>query len=428
MQPLDLNVRQLGPLRFDSPLYQLQQQQGGRYHFTSEDQRVPLEITAGSGPSFEKAGPRRRIFFDPTRTNAAIVTCGGLCPGLNDVVRGLVLELYYWYGVRTVMGIRYGYGGLAAEPILPPRELTPEDVADIHQDGGSMLGNSRARVEASEMVDTLERLQVRILFCIGGDGTLRGAHAIAGEVARRGLPISIVGIPKTIDNDIELVFRSFGFETAVGEAVRVLNAAHNEARGAPNGIGLVKLMGRESGFIAAKASIASGDVNYCLVPEIPFFLEGRQGLLAHLRRRLRERRHAVIAVAEGAGRHLIGADAGVRPAGTAERTDVGLFLRDSITEAFGRWGEPVHVKYFDPSYLIRSVAANSNDSTFCSDLARRAVHAAMAGRTDMMVGLWHGVFTHVPLAAVVGRRKKIDPDGNLWLGVISTTGQPCRWV
>ncbi len=430
MQSDQLLVTRLGECQIESPL--LSAGSGHASKYINEDRRVLMDpttapVTGREGLSFELAGPRRRIFFEPGRVRAAILTAGGLCPGINDVIRALVMELNFGYGVREVLGVRYGYLGLTAQTPWPMQPLTPQDVDSIHNIGGTILGSSRGRQDVAEMVDMLARQEIDMLFCVGGDGTIRGAHELAGEIARRGLPIAIVCIPKTIDNDIDLVFRSFGFQTAVAEATRVIGCAHIEAKGAPAGVGLVRLMGRESGAIAAYATLASGDANYCLVPELPFPLEGPQGLLEHLRERLRRRRHAVIAVAEGAGQHLVGAGEERDDSGNIRHKDIGTWLKRRLEQAFAQWGDPINVKYFDPSYIIRSVPANAADSIFCSDLARYAVHGAMAGRTDMMVGLWHGIFTHVPLGVVAGRRKSIDPKGNLWRSVLATTGQPPHW-
>ncbi|HOE96018.1 MAG TPA: ATP-dependent 6-phosphofructokinase [Candidatus Sumerlaeota bacterium] len=426
-----LAVTTLGEPRLDSPLRARDEGDGAVFHFVDEAARVPLEPRAAAAQagqaSFEQAGPRERIYFDPARTRAAILTAGGLCPGLNDVIRALVLHLHYWYGVHDVLGVPYGYDGLLPGNETPPRPLTLQAVSDIHTKGGSELGSARTPPDPEAWVDTLQALGVNVLFSIGGDGTLKGLHAISEEARRRGMALAAIGIPKTIDNDIPLVYRSFGFQTAVEEADRVLDCAHVEATGARGGVGLVKLMGRHCGFIAAHATLANGDVNYCLIPEIPFRLEGEKGLLAHLRDRLRRRRHAVIVVAEGAGTELIGLSDRKDASGNRLLNDIGLYLKDEISRQFRAWGDEVHLKYFDPSYIIRSVPANSNDSIFCADLARFAVHAAMAGKTDLLIGQWHGIFTHIPLTAIIGKRKQIDPEGNLWRSVLATTGQPARW-
>jgi 6-phosphofructokinase 1 len=287
--------------------------------------------------------------------------------------------------------------------------------------GGSLLGSSRGPQDPAEMVDRLQRLGIRILFAIGGDGTLRGAHAISEEAARRGTPISVIGVPKTIDNDVSFVQKTFGFETAVSEARRATYAANSEAEAAENGIGLVKLMGRDSGFIAAYAVLVDGQVNFCLVPEVPFTLER---LLSELRRRVERRGHAVIVVAEGAGQDLM-AGAGERDAsGNIKHGDIGIFLRDAIIRGFRESGTAVSLKYVDPSYAIRSVPATAHDSAFCLLLGHDAVHAGMTGRTDMVVGFWNHQFTHVPIVLAASARKRIDPDGALWSSVLASTGQP----
>ncbi len=377
-------------------------------------------------PSFEAAGPRERVFFIPDRVTAGIVTCGGLCPGLNDVIRSLVLTLTYAYGVKRILGFCYGYSGLTSQRHGGPLELTTDMVESIHENGGTILGSSRGPQDIGEMVDTLEQLGVDILFTIGGDGTLRGAAAISDEVASRGLNIAVVGIPKTIDNDLAWTVRTFGFSTAVEEARYAILAAHSEARGAWNGVGLVKLMGRHAGFVAAHATLANADVNFCLVPEVPFALEGPGGFLEALERRLQLKHHAVVVAAEGAGQNFArrSLGAGTDASGNVRLADVGIFLRDEIRRYFDERSIPVDVKYIDPSYMIRSLPADANDSEFCLLLAQHAVHAGMAGRTNLVVGYWNRNYVHVPIPLTVAARRRLDPRGEIWRGVLETTGQP----
>ncbi len=372
-------------------------------------------------PVFEAAGPREKIYFDPSKLKCGIVTCGGLCPGLNDVIRAIVMSLTYHYRVDHIFGFRYGFEGLSPKYGHTPLELTPDVVKDIHKEGGTLLGASRGPQDVGEMVDTLERMNVRLLFTVGGDGTLRGSQAIAEEIKRRGIKIGVVGIPKTIDNDISFVEQSFGFDTAVGESRTAIYSAHTEARGVRNGVGLVKLMGRYSGFTAAFATLANNDVNFCLIPEVRFSLET---FLAALQRRLEARGHAVIVAGEGAGQDLLAAQKGRDASGNALLGDVGLFLRDRIKEHFRRAGLDVGPKYIDPSYTIRSVPANPKDSAFCLLLGHNAAHAGLAGRTNMLVGYWKHRYTHVPIPLAVSRRKQIDPGSRLWRDVLSCTGQP----
>ena len=423
VREFDLSISKLGECRIPSPMTGVQFMEENKhvlYHSNLEE--VEKFTKAGvTPPYFEIAGPREKIYFDPSKLKCGIVTCGGLCPGLNDVIRAIVLSLHFHYGVQTVFGFRYGYEGLTYRNGHTPLELNPAVVNDIHQKGGTILGSSRGPQDVPEMVDTLERLNVGILFTIGGDGTLRGAQAISQEIARRNLKISVIGIPKTIDNDISNVQLSFGFETAVSEASKVINAANNEAVGAWNGIGLVKLMGRESGFIAAYATLATSDVNFCLVPEVPFSLEG---FLNALKTRLENRRHAVIVVGEGAGQDLMQSSAEKDPSGNIRLGDIGTFLKDQITSHFKKIGMAVSLKYIDPSYTIRSMPANPHDSVFCLLLGYNAVHAGMAGRTNMVVGFWKNEFTHVPIPMATFKRKRIDPAGKLWSNVLSSTGQP----
>jgi 6-phosphofructokinase 1 len=423
LKPEDLEVQRLGACRIQSPI-------SGAHFVEDGDQVVlysnPLKLQRilekeGKLPALEKAGPREKIYFDPSKLKCGIVTCGGLCPGLNDVIRAVVLSLYHNYKVRTVFGFPYGYEGLTYRFGHTPVELDPAAVSRIHEYGGTILGSSRGNQDVSEMVDTMDRMNLGMLFAVGGDGTLRGARDIAEEIQRRGLKISVIGIPKTIDNDISYVERSFGFETAVSEAVESIDAAHTEAKGARNGIGLVKLMGRESGFIAVFASLARSDVNICLIPEVPFTMEK---LLANVRERLQSRGHAVIVVAEGAGQELLGDTHERDASGNVKFKDIGLFLKDRINAYFKGAGMDATLKYIDPSYTIRSVPSNAYDSAFCLLLGQSAVHAGMAGRTNMVVGYWMNTFTHVPIPLAVSARKKVDPDGWVWSSVLTSTGQP----
>jgi 6-phosphofructokinase 1 len=420
---LDFSVPRLNECRIPSPMKDVQfvrEEESVLYH--SDLAEIESLLAAGKRPpTLEMAGPREKIYFDPSKLKCGIVTCGGLCPGLNDVIRAIVMSLFHHYGVRTVFGFRYGYEGLSYRYGHVPLELTPEEVADIHEKGGTILGSSRGDQDVSDMVDTLEQMNVGILFAIGGDGTLRGAHAIAEEIGRRKLKIGVIGVPKTIDNDISYVERSFGFETAVSEAATAIYSAHAEAEGARNGIGLVKLMGRESGFIAAHAALAISDVNFCLVPEVPFSLDA---FLEALRRRLEKRHHAVIVVGEGAGQNLLKKTGEQDASGNVRLGDIGVFLRDKIKAYFKKVGTEANLKYIDPSYTIRSMPANPHDSVFCLLLGHNAVHAGMTGRTDMLVSNWRREFAHVPIPLAVSRRKQIDPEGRLWSNVVASTGQP----
>jgi 6-phosphofructokinase 1 len=427
-----LVIQNLGPCLWDSPI-----NLADSGAFTADDELMVVkpnlkdlldQVKNNQHPeAFEIAGPREKIYFEPNKVRAAIVTCGGLCPGLNSVIRSLVLQLWHRYGCQYVEGIRGGYHGLSASTKNHFSGLSPDDVEDIHTQGGTILGTSRGTPPTAEIVDTIIHKNINMLFAIGGDGTMRGAAAINAELRRRGTNVAIIGIPKTIDNDIPWVRRSFGFETAVSVAVEAVKAAHVEAESVTNGIGLVKLMGRESGYIAANATLASGDVNFCLVPEVDFDLEGERGLFAALERRLADRKHAVIVVAEGAGQKFFkGTGLNEKDAsGNVKLGDIGVLLRDRIKDHFKSKDIPMSLKYIDPSYIIRTSCGNAGDQLFCARLAQNAVHAAMAGSTGMLVGYWHGKMTHVPFSAITGRQT-INPAGELWFNVLETTGQPAQ--
>ena len=423
---LDFNATYLGEPTLDSPL------KGANFVDDSErisccaDERVNQEFSKRGlpVPAFLAAGPRKRIFHDPAWTRAAIVTCGGLCPGLNDVIKGLVNTLWHIYGVDNIFGIQYGYQGLIPSYRLTPVELNPDVVDNIHSSGGTILGSSRGLQSVEEMVKTLDRLNINILFTIGGDGTQRGAHELALECRKRGVQVSVVGIPKTIDNDLNFMDKTFGYETAVQASAGIMSGAHNEANGCYNGLGLVRLMGRDSGFIAAGAALANSVVNFCLIPEVPIVLEGENGLLRALEKRMEQKHHAVMVVAEGAGQSLLQDGSTERDkSGNVLHKDIGLFLKERIAEHFASKGIELSIKYFDPSYVIRSLPANASDSIFCLHLAQHAVHAAMAGMTDVVVANWNGYYTYVPIPLATSARRKIDPHGQLWQSVLLTTRQ-----
>lgn len=414
-----MKITTLGEPRYPSPL--------GR--FVSDDWFVPERIVRGS-PSppeelwFELAGPRAKLFFDPARTRAGIVTCGGLCPGLNNIIRSLFHELHHAYGVPEVLGFRGGYAGLDPARGQPPIRLTAEFVNDIHRHGGTVLGTSRGRVNEAAAVENLERLGVDILFTVGGDGTQRGGHDLYQLSRQRGHALAVVGVPKTVDNDVAFVSRTFGYLTAVQEAASVLERAHAEARSVQNGIALVKVMGRHAGFIAAGATVASQEVNFCLIPEVPFKLDD---LLAALRQRMQTRGHAVIVVAEGVGQDWLGNTGAERDAsGNVKLGDIGSFLRGKIEAHFRSENIPIVMRYFDPSYYVRSGPANSEDSILCDLFARNAVHAAMAGKTGLVIGFMHDQFIHVPIEQLASRNKSIDPAGPIWRGVLAAIGQPAQ--
>jgi len=402
--------------------------------FIRESEFVPLHITVDlerereGNILFEKAGPRERVCFNAASTRAAIVTCGGLCPGLNNVIRSLVLSLYRHYGIAGVLGIRYGYKGLNPAHGFEPVELTIDAVSDIHEVGGTIIGTSRGPEDPKVMVDFLRSRGVRMLFPVGGDGTQRGAYQIHAEAVRQGYELAVVGVPKTVDNDIQFVSRTFGYGTAVEAARATIDVAHTEARAVFNGVGMVKLMGRDSGFIAVGATLASGEVNFCLIPEQEVCLDGPRGLLRVLEERLARKRHAVIVVAEGAGQDLIAAESKEKDAsGNIKFADIGVYLKDRINAHFQSLGQPINVRYIDPSYFIRGLSANTEDAVLCDMLARNAVHAAMSGRSGMIIGQVHNRFVHVPMGMATQGRKKVQLDGTLWKAVMAVTEQPPAW-
>lgn len=435
----DLQVRTLGECTIHSPLAEYV---GGRtttQNYVSQTDRVMFDDTmslfeARSGldfsemPSFEPGGPRPKIFHDPSTTKVGIVTCGGLCPGLNDVIRALVLELFEHYEVTEVTGFRNGYAGLVPGQSPDPIALTPDFVSNIAERGGTALGSSRGGQDVGVMVDTLVEREINVLFVVGGDGSMRGAHAIAEELHARKLPIGVVGVPKTIDNDIAFIGTSFGFQTAFSKAAESIKAARVEVEAAIGGVGIVKVMGRHAGFIACYSSLANHDADFVLIPEVPFDLHGKNGLIESLVERVRERGSAVLVVAEGAGQDLLPTSHKTDASGNQILADFSGFLRAQIAREFKLIGQPLTLRFFDPGYIIRSVPADAADSVYCTRLAQAAVHAAMAGRTDMVVGRRRHRFVHVPIELVTKNTQRVNPEGDLWLSVLESTGQPRKMI
>ena len=425
----DLTIEKLGYSSIVSPLVRT------RYHFTNDHEKIllyshskDLKVCQSSDkelPMFERAGPRQRIFFDGKKINCGIVTCGGLCPGLNDVIRTIVLSLTWQYSVKKVFGFRYGYAGLSSRAPKEPLVLTPESVDEIHLKGGDILSLSRGQQDSNDIVNNLRKKEISLLFVIGGDGTLRGASDIVKAIKKRNFKIGVIGVPKTIDNDICAVEQSFGFSTAVEASRSAICGAHEEAKGAWNGVGLVKLMGRDSGFIAAYATLANSDANFCFIPEVPLVLKGENGFLRLLEKRLDRKHHALIVVAEGAGQDLIQEDHYQKrdASGNIVYKDIGGFLKKEIIKYFKKKKKPLVLKYIDPSYMIRSIPANSQDSAFCLMLGQNAVHAGMSGRTNMVISYCNQYFVHIPISLAILKKKKVDPNGHLWQTVLETTGQ-----
>lgn len=370
--------------------------------------------------TFERPLPLKKIHFDSHKINVGIVTCGGLCPGLNDVIRSITYNCISTYGVKNVYGFKYGYEGLTSKYHKETVILNGTNVDTIHEQGGTILASSRGAQDIGDMVDTLVKFNISILFIIGGDGTQRGNMAISAEIKRRGLDIATMGVPKTIDNDIAFIDRTFGFDTAVEQARVALNAAHVEARGARNGIGLVRLMGRHSGHIAANAALASGNVNMCLIPEEPFDLDQ---IFRRVEYRFSKSEHLVIVAAEGVGQEYLNRDKkkGYDSSGNPKLHDIGAFLKKAIGEHLTKGGIEHTIKYIDPSYIIRSMPANAIDSSFCLQLGNFAVHAAMAGKTNVLIGHWNQHFTIVPIKLALSERKNVSLNSNIWRSVREIT-------
>ncbi|KAF8025656.1 hypothetical protein BT93_F2482 [Corymbia citriodora subsp. variegata] len=409
----------------DNPSYSVVKQ----YFVNMDDtvaQTIVVQKNSPRGTHFRRAGPRQKVYFESDEVHACIVTCGGLCPGLNTVIREIVCGLHHMYGVSKVLGIEGGYKGFYARNTIT---LTPKVVNDIHKRGGTILGTSRGGHSTSKIVDSIEDRGINQVYIIGGDGTQKGAAVIFEEIRRRGLKVAVIGIPKTIDNDIPVIDKSFGFDTAVEEAQRAINAAHVESESIENCIGVVKLMGRNSGFIAMYATLASRDVDCCLIPESPFYLEGPGGLFEYIEKKLKEDGHMVLVIAEGAGQELLSesmrtmhqADA----SGNKLLQDVGLWISQKIKDHFARTHKmAINLKYIDPTYMIRAVPSNASDNVYCTLLAHSAIHGAMAGYTGFTVGPVNGRHAYIPFYRINERQHKVVITDRMWARLLSSTNQP----
>ncbi|GMY17528.1 ATP-dependent 6-phosphofructokinase 3-like [Fagus crenata] len=411
------------PLR-SNPAYSVVKQ----YFVNVDDtvaQKIVVHKNSPRGIHFRRAGPRQKVYFESDEVHACIVTCGGLCPGLNTVIREIVCGLYNMYGVNKILGIDGGYRGFYARNTVP---LTPKVVNDIHKRGGTILGTSRGGHDKPKIVDSIQDRGINQVYIIGGDGTQKGAAVIFEEIKRRGLKVAVVGVPKTIDNDIPVIDKSFGFDTAVEEAQRAINAAHVESISIENGIGVVKLMGRDCGFIAMYATLASRDVDCCLIPESPFYLEGKNGLFEYIEKRLKENGHMVIVIAEGAGQDLLSESLqstnSTDASGNKLHPDVGLWISERIKDHFSKHKMVINLKYIDPTYMIRAIPSNASDNVYCTLLAHSAVHGAMAGYTGFTVGPVNGRHAYIPFNRITEKQNKVVITDRMWARLLASTNQP----
>ena len=393
-------------------------------HFT----KLGRVVTADDGAKYIKAGPRYHVALDNEKVKACIVTCGGLCPGLNVVIRELVMSLRYNYGVQDIFGIKWGYSGFYDDESWV--RLTPDDVKEIHTQGGTVLGTSRGGFDGQRIAAEMLKRGINMGFFIGGAGTHRGIKELTKIFRQKKEKVILVGIPKTIDNDIPIIDRSFGLDSAVTESVHVIRAANVEANCNPNGIGLVKLFGRSSGFVAMYATLAARDVNICLIPEVPFNLYGENGLLDYIFKRLEIKHHVVIVVGEGAGFAV--KDYDVKISGKTDKSgnpvlpDIGVLLKEEIKKKAKELGIEINLKYIDPTYIVRAGPANSFDCNYCAKLAQNAVHCAFAGYTNFSIGIVNNHTCMIPIDKISqeGVVRKIKTSDSDYLMMLASTGQP----
>ena len=442
---LPTKVELLGPLTVPNPASEesvgLYRTPEARKTVTADmDVIAQFQARAQPVPAFLEAGPRRMLFHEPQSVRAVVVTSGGLAPGLNCVVHGIVTRHWNTYGVNAarrggIFGIYDGFVGLYNKPLdKTPASLRPEITEPWLDRGGSMLGARRFHEQelgelADQITANLALNDINILYVIGGDGSLKVAHEIAQRAKARN--ISVVGIPKTMDNDVLWVWQSFGFNTAVQKAAEVVNTMHAEAESTRR-VGLIELFGAESGFVAANATLASGHVDLVLVPEIFLALCPQQcealldRFIEYLSQTVRskERAHAIVVLAEGVGELFKQRQVklGGQPvSGKNFAGELRDFLQGGLKDPLGR---VVDVFVNQPRHNIRAVPANAYDQIYCARLGALAVDNALAGYTDVMVSQWLTEYVLVPLELVALGKKSIPPGGMFWKQVVSSTGQP----
>lgn len=394
-----------------------------------------FEQAGSPPPSFPEAGPRKELCFDPHRVKAAVVTTGGLAPGLNSVVHSIVDRHFNTYELNetlggAVYGIYDGFRGLR-DCASNSTTLNPKVTLDWLRQGGSNLGSIRFRDPQGEkhLVDeiakSITQMAIDILYVIGGDGSQLIAHKVAQAVPS----ISVLGVPKTMDNDVLWVRESFGFDTTVEQATHAINALHFEAQSTRR-VGLLQFFGAESGFVAANAALASGQVDLVLIPEAFNNLSDEQlqhywkMLLGHLDDRVKRQAHmphAIVVVAEGVETALVQQKS--RKLGR-KGDFLELLKQDIAGKVRDRRGRCLEIFVNEPRHYIRSGAANAHDQIFCERLGALAVDNGLAGYTNCMVSHWLTEYVLVPLELVVQGQKSIQTSGMFWRQVETSTGQP----
>ncbi|MGA7341196.1 MAG: 6-phosphofructokinase [Terracidiphilus sp.] len=461
--------KSIGTLSDDSPRVML-------------DARGRAEADGAVDLSLPEARPRTHLRY-PLQPGAmlgiGILVSGGIAPGINAVIDGIVLRHSLYHARQCargrrhsieILGYREGFKGLL-RPGVHPQRLNSAAIRGVVEIGGSYLGTSRAdellpgtgpnrnaKLEAA--IGRLQNDGVHILYVIGGDGSMSCAHALWHYARRKGYELSVVGIPKAMDNDILWVWQSFGFLSAVEEARQAILHMHTEVSSNPR-VGIVQLFGSDSGFIASHAGYSTA-CDLVLIPEDPMTMDD---IVTHISERLTDR--------FGNGQDIAGPYALVVMAETALPADARKYIDDPrVGLSEGKRGEKEALKSFldngrrvrgqtpdelrtaglkivsrvlqdriqqelepreywrdfrvitnEPRHLIRSIPPSVTDVIFGERLGALAVDNAMAGYTDFMVSQWLTEFVLVPLPLVVLGRKRVPTNGIFWKSVLSKTGQ-----
>jgi 6-phosphofructokinase 1 len=451
--------------------------------------------------TFAEAGPRNMLRFPGHHKKllkVGVLVSGGIAPGINAVISGIVQRhvLYHTPQITDlrvpgktprsytlqVFGFRNGFAGLLAGDDVTvlydsdsPDEKLRAHLRRIANRGGSEIGTSRyddllstadpdkREKDLDQVAENLANRHFDILYVIGGDGSMRAAHATWKRSRDNGKSLSVIGVPKTMDNDILWVWQSFGFLSAVEKAREALQQLHTEATSNPR-LCVVQLFGSDSGFVVSHAALASGVCDAALIPEVPFTMKK---LADYITERLSKR------FRPGAG--------GQSPYGmivmaeTAVPQDAEDYLSDpevdldenekAAIQAFVSKGCRVHGQTPDelrtgglkvvsrvlqkriremkvddaywadfrvftnePRHLLRAIPPSASDVAFGQRLGVLAVDNAMAGYTDFMISQWMTEYVLVPLDLVVLGRKRVPPNGIFWKSVVASTGQPPELV
>lgn len=331
-----------------------------------------------------------------------VLTGGGDCPGLNAALRAVTKSLILQHDAEVV-GIRDGYRGLIERNVQP---LSYQDMSGIMTQGGTILGASnkadpfsyqpRGGADVSaQVVSTYQSLDLNALVAIGGDGTMSIAHGLAE------MGMNIVGVPKTIDNDLAGTDRTFGFDTAVSIATEAIDRIHTTAQ-SHHRVMIIETMGRYAGWIALHAGVASG-TDVILIPEIEYDID--EVAQVCIERQQGGQRFTIIAIAEGAksqdGERVVREEV-EKTADTVRFGGIGRTLDDQLQRRLDS-----EVRTTILGHMQRGGTPTAYDRNLATAFGARAAALVAEETFDRMVALQDGAFTEVPLSEVANRTRTV---------------------